>query len=214
MERTTASPTNALSAAWTGIESRSGAQRRPADLVWATLGALIACEASAGDPWDRFLQHPDASSFAELSQKVDGRQCGWGKPANKEMVPDRVRGPLFDLIANGNEGAFQIGLSSLRCFDGGDLEDFYRAAGEFMEQQPKLFLRNVTDRKVPRSDVASMASSVPTNDDPDAALKKVGKRIALLRDLTDGNVADAQAASMSALQKREADLKRLKASVQ
>lgn len=182
-------------------------------LVALALGALIACEASAGDPWERFLQNPDGGFFIELSQKVDGSQCGWGKQANKEVVPDRVRAPLFDLIAGGNENAFLIGLSGLRCFDGGDLEDFYRSAGKFMEQHPQRFLSDVTDRNVPERDVASMASSVPTNDDPAGALRKVVERIELLSGLTDEKVASARAASINALQEHEADLRRMPASL-
>lgn len=181
----------------------------------ATLGLmLIACEATAGDPWDRFLQNPDAGSFAELYSKVDGSRCGWGKPENKEVVPDHIRGQLFDLIASGNESAFLIGLSGLRCFDGGDLEDFNQSAGQFMEQHPQRFLADVTERNVSAQSVASMASSVPTNDDPDAALKKVAERIALLRDLTDERTARAKTESIRALQKHEADLMRMKESMQ
>jgi hypothetical protein len=184
-----------------------------ASLLVLALGALIACEASAADPWDRFLQSPDAGSFTELAQEVDGGQCGWGKPENTKVVPDRVRGQLFDLIAGGNENAFLIGLSGLRCFDGGDLEDFYQSAGKFMEQHPQRFLAGVTEKKVPERDIASMASSVPTNDNPAAALKEVAERIEVLSKITDAKVASAQATGIKALQQHEADLKRMPASL-
>jgi len=182
--------------------------------VFSMFLALFACEASARDLWDRFLQNPEAQSFAELSEIVDASQCGWGKSANKEVVPDRVREPLFNLVASGNESAFVIGLSAVRCFDGADLEDFYRSSGHFMETRPRRFLTEVSERQVGSSDVASMAASVPTNDDPDSALKKVAERIALLRDLNDERIASAQAESVRALREREADLRRMKANLQ
>ncbi len=178
------------------------------------LGALIACEASAGDPWDRFLLNPGIESSKGLLRVVDGSQCGWGNPANEEVAPGRVHGPLFNLIATGNEGAFRVGLSVVRCFDGGHLEDFYQSGGRFMEQQPGRFLAAVTEENVAESDIASLASSVVVVDDLDAELRQIVERIELLRDLNDEKIARARAESLRALQVRETDLRRMKASLE
>lgn len=182
--------------------------------VLALVGTLLASDAAWGEPWDRFMRNPDIEAFEELSQEIDGARCGWGKPANKEVVPDRVRGDLFDLIASGNDGAFLIGLSVVRCFDGGDLEDFYRSSGKYLEQSPQRFLARVTERDVTASEVASMAASVPTDDDIDAALRTVVGRIELLRELDDDGFARARMESIRALQKREHSLRQIKESLE
>ena len=179
----------------------------------ALIDALVGSAASADDPWDQFLRDPDADSFGELSTHVDGSQCDWGKAANEAVAPDRIRGPLFRLIAAGNERAFVIGLSAIRCFDGGDLEDFYESAGLFLEQHPREFLLDVTERHVAQSDVAHMAASVPTNDDIDAALDKVGNRIAVLRRVDDVKAARARAESVRALREHEQSLRQFESSL-
>lgn len=174
---------------------------------------LIVSDASAGEPWGEFLQKPDAGSRKALSAGIDPSRCDWGSPANAEVVPDLVRGPLFELTSQGNENAFLIGLSAVRCFDGGDLEDFYQSAGKFMERHPQRFLTEVTERNVASSEVVSMVVSVFIVDDNDAKLQKIVQRIALLREVNDEKVARLQAESVRALQEREEDLRKMKASM-
>jgi len=82
-----------------------------------------------------------------------------------------------------------------------------------MEQHPQRFLTGVTEKNVPERDIASMAASVPTNDNPAGALKEVAERIEVLSKVTDAKVAPAQATSIKALQQHEADLKRMPASL-
>jgi hypothetical protein len=121
---------------------------------------------------------------------------GGGSDANRKVVPDRVRGQLFDLIAKGSEGAFLVGALGVRCFDAGDLKDLYEASGQYMEQHPQRSLWVVTERNVAASDVASIAASVPTNDDIDAALQQVTHRIELLRSVNDEKLAGAKSESL------------------
>jgi hypothetical protein len=118
---------------------------------------------------------------------------------------------LFALISSGNEYAFLLGLSTIKCFDGGDLEDLYRSSGSFLERRPRHFLAAVAEQSVSSSNIGSMAASVPTNDDIDGALVKVTRRIALLREIDDESLAQVQAESLRALEKREQNLRNAKA---
>ena len=178
----------------------------------ALAGALLACQSSAADSWEQFLRKPDATSFDALARGLDGDQCDWGDPVNKEMVPDSVRGRLFELISSGNEYAFVVALSTIKCFDGADLEDLFRSSGRFLERRPRRFLAAVAEKGISSSNVASMAASVPTDDDIDGALVKVANRIALLREIDDENLRQVQAESLRALERREQNLRNVKAS--
>ena len=85
--------------------------------------------------WDEFLVQPNKHSFLmlESSTTASAQRCSWGDPDNYSVVPIEKRKQLFELIAEGNEFAFRIGLLIAKCLDGGDLEDFHRSVGLFLK---------------------------------------------------------------------------------
>jgi hypothetical protein len=207
-----------LSGGHDGAARRSGKQLgcvgiggARAMILMSLMSALIACEASSSDPWDRFFEDPDAESSSEFVSNLDGSRCGWGEAANTDIVPDRVRGPLFDLIGSGNVSAFLVGLSTVRCFDGGDLLDFHQSSGRFMEQHPREFAK-VTERKIASEEIVEMVTSVAVYDDVEARLGIVAKRLHLLRGLNDEESSNARSESIRALEGYLQDLRELEES--
>lgn len=181
-------------------------------LLFFVCGCSFSADSSPH--WERFLKTPDDGSFAALhkSISVSSENCGWGNPSNLSVVPIEVGQKLFQLIATGNEYAFRAGLLVVRCFDGGELEDFHRSAGLFFDAQPNVFLTIAKENEVSETDVKYMLTILPpaSVDNIDYAIHVVESRIALLERNSGPRFDEITKIGLKFLKEQEMSLKRIK----
>lgn len=180
-------------------------------LLFAVFGGC-AVNAYGGVHWDKFLKQPDKESLVELEDALSesAQRCSWGNPGNRDVVSIETGQKLFNLIGKGNGFSFRVGLLVVRCFDGGELEDFHRSAGLFFEVQPHLFLKIVKEKGVPESDIKYMLTMLPmdTVDDIDRAIVVVENRIAILEVISGDRFEDIKKAGLSFLKEQKETLNR------
>jgi hypothetical protein len=89
---------------------------------------------------------------------------------------------LFRRIEGADPYALIIGISLAQCWDGGELEDFYRSSGIFFDRNSSYFLRITSQRHVNCPDLKRMVTMLPleTTDDMHAKQILVDARILLL----------------------------------
>lgn len=99
------------------------------------------------------------------------------------------RAELYTLIRSGDTYAFQAGLLAFSCWDGGELEDFYRSAGQFFDKRPDEFMHLTRDYRVDNYPLERMVSMLPLEltDNFDGKLALVEQRIGLLKKVEDPN---------------------------
>ena len=154
------------------------------------------------------IEQPDAGTFAALTAEIDGSRCDWGSSNNEEVVPCSVRYPLFDLIAAGNDHAFLVGMRTLKCFDGGDLEDLNQSSGQYLEARPRQFLSAVETSGLETSRIVSMATGHTVVDDDHRLLRVVSERLALLGTIDDVSVQRVRQIALEALEEKRGRLER------
>ncbi|HAM49260.1 MAG TPA: hypothetical protein DCP92_00650 [Nitrospiraceae bacterium] len=99
-----------------------------------------------------------------------------------------------------------------KCWDGGDLEDFYRSSGIFFERQPRVFLKIMRERIIPDSELESLFTSLPlyTVDNIDLRISMIEKRIEILKDISDPSLIEINRKGISFLEKARENLNREK----
>ena len=137
-------------------------------------------------PWDDFLREPDTNALVGLEKSVlaNAQSCDWGNPNNRNVVPmEKQRLKLLDLVRQGNESAFRAALMIMKCWDGGDLEDFYRCGGLFFEKRPYDFLTIAKEKMISDSDLKYFLIMLPlhTVDKSAVRISMLEKRIILLK---------------------------------
>lgn len=164
--------------------------------------------------WDEFLKQPDKGSFAEMERNISAsaQRCSWGNARNRDVVSIEKGQQLFKLVAKGDEFAFRAGLLVARCFDGGEMEDFYRSAGLFFEAQPSLFFEIAKENKTSESATTSMLTMLPldTVDNIDLAIHMIENRIAILKLFNEKRFEKIRSAGLKFLQEQEEELNRIK----
>lgn len=174
---------------------------------------LLGCthtEVSATDIWATFVESPTADNEQQLiyaiGKDIDG--CGWGRPENQIVIPDRFRQDLFDLIADGNTSSYRVGLRIEKCLDGGDLGDFKRSAGLFFDVKPKVFIDESKQAGVSPERFADLITKLPLalTDDPRSQRDLVNERIGKLQELQTFAEAQMSEKGLSALRKLEQSL--------
>lgn len=81
-----------------------------------------------------------------------------------DAMSSDASGALVEMIQAGDEVALRSGLLVFRCWDGGLLGDFFRATGQYFDQEPTAFLANLGDYLLWRSDVRSLVATLPESD--------------------------------------------------
>lgn len=185
----------------------------------AVLLGLLAIGARHDTPWTTFLSNPDETQFAALEEAIgtDAAKCRWGAPHNRDVMPTEAQQrQLFDLIRAGNVSAFLAGLLVERCWDGGDLEDFYRIAGVFFEAQPRAFLQIVKKNAIPDSTFEGLLTSLPldTVDDIDRMVAVVDARIDLIARVNERSLETVKAKALFFLIDQQKELKKTKTDIE
>ena len=175
----------------------------------------FSINAYCGSPWEAFLQRPDKDALAMLKSSiaVSAQRCSWGNPGNPDVAPtEKQDKQLFELIGKGNESAFRAGLLVSRCLDGGELEDFYRSAGNFFEAQPHKFLQIVKKNAIPDSQLSNLLTmlSLDTVDDFDRQIYIIENRISLLGGVVDDSLKEVKKLGLRSLEKEKENLNRIK----
>lgn len=185
----------------------------------AVILGLLAIGARHETLWTTFLSNPDEMQFTALEQAIgtDAAKCRWGDPHNRDVVPTEAQQrQLFDLIRAGNVSAFRAGLLMERCWDGGDLEDFYRSTGIFFQVQPRAFLQIVKEKSIPDSTFESLLTSLPldTVDDIDRMVTVVDARIDLLAMVNEHSLESVKTKGLCFLKEQKKDLNKTKTEVE
>jgi hypothetical protein len=159
--------------------------------------------------WDEFLRQPNKDALVTLEKiiRASPERC------SPNIAPmQRHRKQLFELIQGGNPFAFSAAMLVSRCWDGGDLEDFYRTAGSFFEIEPRAFLQIVRKRAISDSELRYLLTMLPldTVDNFDRKISVVENRIKILKSLTDEPLSEMKWKGLSFLEKEKEDLQRIK----
>jgi hypothetical protein len=169
--------------------------------------------AFCASPWHEFLMSPDKHGFASLGKSIGERasHCNWGNASNKSVAPlpeEQTR--LFSLMEKGNEWAFRAALMACKCWDGGDLEDFYRSGGIFFEIQPRTFLRAVKEQALPDQELGDLLTMLPLNtvDNVELQISTVRKRIKIMKSINDDTLQETKKRGLSFLKEGWEDLNR------
>lgn len=90
-----------------------------------------------------------------------------------------------ELFRRMNVHDYDVFIEFVRCryhYDGGDLEDLYRASGLYLEINPERFLDVLKDFKITKREMENFLLMLPLNTVDDIDLKKdeINKRINLL----------------------------------
>jgi hypothetical protein len=178
---------------------------------------LLVCvpaNAYCGEHWANFLKQPDKKALVALEKSisVNAQKCNWGDPNNAIVAPtEKQEFQLFDLIGTGNLSAFQAALLVHKCWDGGDLEDFYRSVGIFFEKQPLVFLRIVKEKAIQDSEIVDMLTMLPldTVDDIGRKISMVENRIKKLKNISDESLSEITRKGLSSLEKEKDNLYRI-----
>jgi hypothetical protein len=187
-------------------------------ILLSVLFCSFSVNACSSPKWEEFLKEPDKDSLVRLENAISAsaQRCSWGKPDNPDIAPtDKQNIQLFELITRGNESAFHAALLVSRCLDGGELEDFYRSAGIFLEVQPRAFLQITKRMEIPYSQLRPLGTMLPLDmvDDLDRKISTVEKRISILTGISEGSLQDTKEQALSFLEKEKQVLDRIKTEV-
>lgn len=165
----------------------------------------VGREAFCGSEWDGFLHRPNHKMLRSLERVLpsNAKACD-----EIEMPGPRHASRLFALIREGNQSAFSVGLSMSKCWDGGELEDFYRSAGTFLELEPQAFLSAARQRKVTESQLQYLLTMLPLElvDDLDAKIGTIDHRIAILKKTRVPSLQSVRKKSLLILQREKQEL--------
>jgi hypothetical protein len=175
---------------------------------------FLPVNAYCDSQWDRFLkqQNEDSLLILEKSIAIKAQKCNWGDENNKNVTPTAKQELLlFNLIDMGNSYAFQAALLVHRCWDGGDLEDFYRSSGMFFEKRPLLFLQIAKEKAISDSEINYMLTMLPldTVDNINLNISMVENRINVLKKIDDESLNEIRKKGLSFLETEKNDLQRI-----
>lgn len=177
-------------------------------LLSAMLGSL-SISGYCGSQWDDFLMYPDKDKLVTLERAIGAR----AQRCNADVAPtQKHRTQLFKFICQGNPFAFNAALLMFKCWDGGELEDFYRSAGIFFESQPHAFLRTAKEKTIKDSHLRDLLTMLPldTVDNIDNQISVVENRINILRNLDDESLRAIKMKGLNFLEQEKEDLNRIK----
>lgn len=166
------------------------------------LFAAFSTNVYCASEWDEFLEHTNQGSLLLLEQSI----AGAAQPCTPNVAPtQRHRTRLFELIRNGNSLAFSAALLVSECWDGGELEDFYRSAGMFFESEPLLFLKISEEKKIPDTEFRYMLTMLPldTVDDIERRISILDRRIATLNGVDEESLSAVRSRGLSILEQRK-----------
>ena len=171
-------------------------------LLWQCVFGESAC---ADSLWYAYLKNPtiQAGTALRLSLAKEAESCDQnGVPSATELP--KVR----SLIRSGSDPTFRAAIIVSRCMGVGDLEDFYRAAGEFLERKPSRFIEIVDESKVSDREILYMVTMLPISfvDALDAQIEALDKRILKVEAVTEPRLSITQRKILKDLKEAREDL--------
>ena len=177
-------------------------------VLWCS--SCSTAELSAANAWQLFLDHSDDTHLDILVQHLSTEvsRCSWGSQENLNVFPPKYRQQLFDKLILGSVSSLKAGLYIERCLDGGDLEDFFRSAGQFFDRKPQVLLQQMKSFPVPKKIYKSILTmlSLTLVDDLDGQIAAIRDRIHLLEKIQDSKLAELKASGIKALKEQEQSL--------
>jgi hypothetical protein len=159
--------------------------------------------------WDVFLREPDKDALVVLENTVIASE----QRCSQDVAPaQKQRSKLFELIREGNPSAFRAALLVSKCWDGGEVEDFYRSVGVFFEAQPRAFLQIAKEKTIPDSQLRYFLIMLPldTVDNIDHKISVVENRIAVLKGCSDKSFSEIKKRGLFFLEKEKENLDKIK----
>lgn len=177
--------------------------------LMSALGILVISNAYCSSTWDEFFLQPDKNAVLVLENAIvmSKEHC------SQDISPSQKhRTQLFALISGGNPWAFRAALLVSKCWDGGELEDFYRSSGTFFEQQPLFFLQLVKDKEISELQLKLLLTMLPldTVDNIDRKISVVEGRIVILKCFSDEAFNEISKRGLYFLEKEKENLSRIK----
>ena len=132
--------------------------------------------------WDSFLQNPTSEHFAALkSTDLSSQQlCNQSNQLTYSQTDK-----LFQYVSNGNAEALRAAVLISECFDGGNLEDYYRSTGIYFTKHPSNFIRVIYEERVSDNDLQYMVTMLPLSlvDNLEGQRCEINKRMTLLEQI-------------------------------
>ncbi len=146
--------------------------------------AVVSASGHCASVWDSFLQKPTNRAFTVLKSAILSapQRCG-----QKTQLTHRQTDTLFAYIQDGSPVAFRAAALMSSCFDGGDLEDYFRSVGVYFTKHPRDFLDVAYKERISDEYLRYMITMLPLSlvDNFDAQHAEISKRILLLKAIHD-----------------------------
>ena len=183
---------------------------------WIIVAGLFCCgctngQRSVSEAWSLYLDDPDEENYAALTARISSlsSDCDWGSPANEQVFPSNVHHELFGRISSGGDEAFRLGLVVRQCLDGGDLGDFYRSAGVYLDLKPEEFLRALENADIEADVFRLMVIALPEVlvDDLPGQIRATVSRAETLERIPPGQFDELRIAGVRYLRTQEQRLR-------
>jgi hypothetical protein len=169
-------------------------------VLTAMLLAAFSNNSYCNSHWDEFLQQPGQDTLEVLKESIvkSKDRCV------SDIAPEQKhRTQLFEHIRNGDKLAFKAAMMVYKCWDGGELGDFYRSAGMFFEIHPYFFFLTLQESLIPDSELESFLTMLPlsTTDKLDLKLSIIDNRIAILESINEESFEEMKISGLFYLNK-------------
>lgn len=164
---------------------------------------------SSNQALDIFLKEPIEKSFLNWQSEFNTTSV---RCKQQDRFDNNERDNLFRLIREENLFALKIGLQSYSCWDGGELEDFYRSVGIFFDSNPADFFTMVHMQSIVLVDLRFMVSLLPLEmtDDFDRQIELLDKRINSVKKFGNQSSTETSQSLLNILTESKAELERVK----
>ncbi len=135
---------------------------------------VTSCASSNGEvvPWERFLNDPTEKNF-RFAENIISSESRCNRKWYSKSEYSEYLSSLFNMISQGNEYSFKIGLLILDCLDGGNLGDAYRSIGLFFDNNSSYFSKIINNKTISDEKLKNMLIMLPL-DTTDNIPKKIG----------------------------------------
>lgn len=158
--------------------------------------------------WKSFCESPDMGAFLELEKNKNANLQN-----SNQFIPELIyRKCLYDSISKGNQWALRAAFLIFDSFDGGELEDFNRSVGSFVDRRPSLFLKIIHEKNISDSEFKGMLTMFPlsTADDIDLELSMIAYRINVLEEVADNLLEKKRDKAIMVLKSEQEELYKIK----
>lgn len=177
-------------------------------LVFSLIVLLFCQTGHCGSLWESFLQNPSMDKYSEIKIAIESES----NVCDQNSIPTKVEiSTLFKLIQGANPPALRATLLVIKCLGVGDVEDFNRVSGVFLEKLPTIFLQVIRDNDIQDRQLRYMVTMLPLSlvDNLPAKILTLERRIALIAAINNVKLIAIKAKVMAFLQEEKDDLEKI-----